>query len=195
MAKYLDKEAVDIIINSSKEIVKIRNRVLQETSVDLLDTDSISAAFIHEIVTQYDIDYNTNFSRFGEDGKSNGVLLEHKASKVKGQLTPTGKVRVGYGTDAVFQFHAMGDIDCARYIFVARHEETLELLRMYDISAEDNRLKVLKHLQAAKDEYLAIGFRKRDIISLSEKFILENLTFPHKQTIGNCVILRDNINT
>lgn len=191
MAKYLDKQAIDIVINGSKKIVEIRNQILQETSVDLLDTDSISASFIHEIVTQYDADYNTNFSKFGEDGKSNGILVEHKAAKVKGPSTPTGKPRAGYGTDAVFQFHAMGDIDCPRYIFVARHKETLELLRIYDISSETNTQKVLAHLQSEKNEYLAIGFRKRDIISISEKFILDNLTFSHKQTINNCVILRD----
>jgi hypothetical protein len=76
-------------------------------------------------------------------------------------------------------------------VFVARHKETLELLRIYDISSEKNTKKVLAHLEYEKEVWLARGFQKRDIILITEKFILDNLTFPHKQTIGNCVILRD----
>jgi hypothetical protein len=191
MAKYFDKQKLDIVIAAAKDIVAQRNQVLKQTGIDILDTDAISSALIYETVTQYDSDYNVNFARNGEDAKSNGVLIEQKATRVAGPLTKTGKQRKGAGTDAAFQFHAMGDLDHPRYVFVARHKETLELLRIYDISSEKNTKKVLAHLEYEKAVWLARGFQKRDIILVTEKFILDNLTFPHKQTIGNCVILRD----
>jgi len=191
MAKYFDKQKLDIVIAAAKDIVAQRNQVLKQTGIDILDTDAISSALIYETVTQYDPDYNVNFARNGEDAKSNGVLIEQKATRVAGPLTKTGKQRKGAGTDAAFQFHAMGDLDHPRYVFVARHKETLELLRIYDISSEKNTKKVLAHLESEKAAWLARGFQKRDIILVTEKFILDNLTFPHKQTIGNCVILRD----
>jgi hypothetical protein len=191
MAKYFDKQKLDIVIAAAKDIVAKRNQVLQQTGIDILDTDAISSALIYETVTQYDADYNVNFARNGEDAKSNGVLIEQKATRVAGPLTKTGKQRKGAGTDAAFQFHAMGDLDHPRYIFVARHKETLQLLRIYDISSQANTQKVLTHLEAEKAAWLARGFQKRDIILITEKFILDNLTFSYKQTIGNCVILRD----
>lgn len=191
MAKYFDKQKLDIVIAAAKDIVAQRNQVLKQTGIDILDTDAISSALIYETVTQYDADYNVNFARNGEDAKSNGVPIEQKATRVAGPLTKTGKQRKGAGTDAAFQFHAMGDLDHPRYVFVARHKETLELLRIYDISSEKNTKKVLAHLEYEKAAWLARGFQKRDIILITEKFILDNLTFPHKQTIGNCVILRD----
>ena len=191
MAKYFDKHKLAIVIAAAKDIVQKRNQVLKQTGIDILDTDAISSALIYETVTQYDPDYNVNFARNGEDAKSNGVLIEQKATRVAGPLTKTGKQRKGAGTDAAFQFHAMGDLDHPRYVFVARHKETLELLRIYDISSEKNTKKVLAHLESEKAAWLARGFQKRDIILITEKFILDNLTFPHKQTIGNCVILRD----
>jgi hypothetical protein len=191
MAKYFDKQKLDIVIAAAKGIVAQRNQVLKQTGIDILDTDAISSALIYEMVTQYDPDYNVNFARNGEDAKSNGVLIEQKATRVAGPLTKTGKQRKRAGTDAAFQFHVMGDLDHPRYVFVARHKETLELLRIYDISSEKNTKKVLAHLEYEKAVWLARGFQKRDIILITEKFILDNLTFPHKQTIGNCVILRD----
>lgn len=195
MAKYFDKQKLEIVIAASKEIVQKRNEVLKQTGIDILDTDAISSAFIYETVTQYDPEYNINFARNGEDAKSRDVLIEQKATRVAGPLTKTGKQRKGAGTDAAFQFHAMGDLDSPRYIFVARDKETLDLLRLYDISSESNTQKVLNQLEAEKAAWLTKGFQKRDIILVTEKFILDNLIFPHKQIIGNCVILRDNINT
>lgn len=192
--KYLDKEKRDIITKASKEIVKIRNEAFKLTGIDILDTDCISAAFIYEVVSQYDLDYNINFARNGEDAKSNGILIEQKATKVEGPLTPTGKPRQGAGTDAAFQFHAMGDLEYPRYIFVARDKKTLEIVRLYDISTEKNCSLVLNQLITEKNNWLAKGFQKRDVILLTEKFILDNLDLPYKKIIDNCVIMRD-INT
>lgn len=195
MAKYFDKQKLDIVIAAAKDIVQKRNQVLKQTGIDILDTDAISSALIYETIVQYDADYNVNFARNGEDAKSGDVLIEQKATRVAGLLTKTGKPRKGAGTDAAFQFHTMGDLAHPRYIFVARDKETLDLLRLYDISSKINTQKVVDQLEAEKAAWLAKGFQKRDIILVTEKFILDNLIFPHKQIIGNCVILRDNINT
>ena len=196
MAKYFDKKTLSILANASKEIVAIRNRIAKETSVDILDTDAISSLFIYEIVSQYDSDYNINFARNGEDAKSNGVLIEQKATRVNGPLTKTGKPRKGAGLDACFQFHAMGDLDYPRYIFVARDKEDLSIRRIYDISDKENKEKVLNHLLSERDAWLdrcKIDKRlmKRDIITLPETFILEKLTLTNKLLIDGCVILKD----
>jgi hypothetical protein len=115
---------------------------------------------------------------------------------VSGYYTRTGRIRKGAGEDAAFQFHAMGDIDSPRYIFAARDKETLEVLRLYDISSDNNRAKVLAHLTNEKKLWLEKAkqdekLMKRDIIMLTEKFILENLNLPNRHTINNCLIFRD----
>lgn len=196
MGKYFDKSTLDYLIKASKDIVAIRNQVRKQTGIDILDTDAISSTFIYEIVKQYDPNYNVNFARNGEDAISNGILIEQKATRVTGMLTPTGRARKGAGEDASFQFHAMGDLDYPRYIFAARDKDTLEVLRIYDIQLEKNRQVVLNHLIAERDAWLERGkadqkLMKRDIILLPEKFILSNLTLPNKLTINNCVILKD----
>lgn len=196
MAKYFDKVTLKKLSNASKEIVKIRNKISKETGVDILDTDAISALFIYEIVSQYDPDYNINFARNGEDAKSKNVLIEQKSTRVQGPLTKTGKPRKGAGTDASFQFHAMGDLDYPRYIFVARNKDDLSVQRIYDISKPKNKEKVLANLMSQREEWLERGKldkrqMKRDIIILSEEFIQNNLTLPTKLTIDGCVILKD----
>ena len=196
MSKYFDKETLQKLAQASKEIVAIRNKIAKQTTVDILDTDAISSLFIYEIVSQYDTDFNINFARNGEDAKSNGILIEQKATRVNGPLTKTGKPRKGAGTDAKFQFHAMGDLDLQRYIFVARDRDDLSIQRIYDISNDKNRKLILDHLLLQRNDWLDRSNKdkklmKRDIIILSEKFILDNLKLPNKFTINNCQIYKD----
>lgn len=196
MAKYFDKQKLDIIIAAAKDIVAIRNQVLQQTGIDILDTDAISSAFIYEKVTQYDPDYNVNFARNGEDAKSNGVLIEQKATRVAGPLTRTGRPRKGAGTDAAFQFHAMGDLESPRYILVARDKATLEIDRIYDLSSQANCSKILDYLLNERTVWLnkTKGDQKkmkRDIILLPEKYLLDNITFDSKTVINKCTVFRD----
>lgn len=196
MAKYFDKKILPSILEASKEIVKIRNSIAQLHGIDLLDTDAISSLFIYEIVSKYDLDYNINFSRNGEDAKSNGILIEQKATRILGPLTKTGKPRRGYGEDAAFQFHAMGDLDYPRYIFVARNRDDLSIDRMYDIGDKSNRKKVLDCLMQERQAWLARcngdeKKMKRDIIVLSEKFILENINFNSRNNTNNCTVFKD----
>ena len=196
MAKYFDKTTLTKLIKSSKDIVLIRNQVLRETGIDILDTDAISSTFIYEIVSQYDPDYNVNFARNGEDAKSKDILIEQKATRVKGYFTATGRDRKGAGEDAAFQFHAMGDLDSPRYIFAARDKDTLELMRIYDISTDINRSYVLNYLTKEREAWLEKAqqdqkLMKRDIVILPEKFILENLCLPNKFNINNCMVFKD----
>lgn len=196
MAKYFDKEILPSLIEASKEIVKIRNDIHKKYGIDLLDTDAISSLFIYEIVNQYDKDYNINFSRNGEDAKSNDILIEQKATRIEGCFTKTGKPRKNAGVDAVFQFHAMGDLNYPRYIFVARNRNDLTIERIYDISESKNQKIILDHLMSERDAWLKRSSgneskMKRDIITLPEKFILEKVKFKNKETINNCVVFKD----
>jgi hypothetical protein len=196
MAKYFDHKTLEILAEGGKQIVEIRNRVAKKTSVDILDTDAISSLSIYEIVSQYDKDYNINFARNGEDAKSKDILIEQKATRVSGPLTKTGRLKKGAGTDAAFQFHAMGDLDYPRYIFVARDKDDLSVKRIYDISENSNRQKVLNHLLSERNLWLERGkldpkAMKRDVILLPEIFILNNLTFKDKMIISNCIVHKD----
>lgn len=196
MAKYFETKDLSVMNEVRKEIFALRQKIYKQYKIDILDTDALSALSIHEIVSQYDPDYNVNFSRNGEDAISKGVLIENKASRVSGPLTKTGKQRKGAGEDAVFLFHAMGDLDHQRYIFVARDKDDLSVVRLYDISSKDNCKLVLDHLMAEREEWLERGKKdkklmKRDIISLPEKFILTKLNLTTKLNINGCVILKD----
>lgn len=173
------------------EIYKQRNHIYQKYKVDLLDTDALSALSINEIVSQYDPNYNVNFSRNGEDAKSLDVLIEQKATRVEGPLTKTGKPRKNAGIDAAWQFHAMGDIDSDRFVFVARNRDDLAVERIYDISDSENTQKITDHLMSQRKTWLAGAKMKRDIIISSESFILNNIKFKTTTNINGCQVMRD----
>lgn len=196
MAKYFDKEVLKVLSEAGKKIVDIRNSVTQQTGIDILDTDAISSLAIYEIVSQYDNNYNINFARNGEDAKSLDILIEQKATRVAGPLTKTGKPRKHAGSDACFQFHAMGDLDHPRYIFACRNKDTLALMRIYDISSESNKKIILDYLMSERELWLERGktdakLMKRDLILLSEKFIQENCNLTNKLKINECIIYKD----
>jgi hypothetical protein len=196
MAKYFDSASLKEMNDARQEIYKQRELIYQKYKIDLLDTDALSALSIYEIVNQYDPDFNINFARNGEDAKSNGVLIEQKATRVDGPLTKTGKPRKNAGVDAAFQFHAMGDIDHARYIFVARNKTDLSVVRIYDIGDPSNVQKVVGHLMAERNAWLAKtqgnqASMKRDIIVLPEQFILKNITFGKPMTVNGCQVFKD----
>ena len=196
MSKYLNQTAVQTLCEASHEIVAIRNRVVQQTGIDILDTDAISSACMYEIVSQYDSNYNVNWARNGEDACSDSVLIEQKAAKVPGPLTKTGRQRKGAGSDAAWQFHAHGTLEYPRYILAARHKDTLQILRIYDIQTVENRQAILTHLLRERDLYdqrcLAdVTKKKRDPIFLTEKFIQRYCKFVQSMDIQGCVIRKD----
>ena len=82
MAKYLEKPANKELNEYRQKIFDIRKEAFAKFGIDVLDTDTLSSLSIYEVVSQYDTDYNINFSRNGEDAKSNGVLAEQKCSKI-----------------------------------------------------------------------------------------------------------------
>lgn len=196
MAKYFDRSVLDELNEVRKIIFKEREAIYKKYKIDILDTDALSALSIYEIVSAYDTGYNINFARNGEDAKSFETLIEQKATRVEGLFTKTGKPRKNAGSDAAFQFHAMGDLAHDRYIFVARNKEDLSIMRIYDIGNEENCAKILAHLMAEREAWLtrAQGNKaamKRDIILLSEKFVLENIQFPNKTNINGCCVFKD----
>ena len=196
MAKYLDSAALTDMNTARLQIFAVRAEIYRKYKIDVLDTDALSALSIHEIVSQYDSDYNINFSRNGEDAISQGVAIEQKAARVEGPLTKTGKPRKNADTDAVFQFHAMGDIEHDRYIFVARNKDNLAVVRMYDISTKTNCQIIKDYLLQERANWLGKGQKnaaqmKRDIIAISEKFIKQKLNFPAAQTISGCAVYKD----
>ncbi len=150
-SKYFNANDIEAMNAYRAQIYAIREKMFAEFGVDPLDTDALSSLAIHKIVSQYDADFNVNFARNGEDGKSGDVLIEQKAARVDpNPLTKTNKPRKGYGMDASFAFHVGGEIDHQRYIFVARSSADLSILRIYDISSKANRNIVIRHLTLDK---------------------------------------------
>lgn len=195
MAKnnYLDKTVLAQMAQDCQPFITLRNKIYNTYGIDPLDTDTLSSMEIYQIVSQYDPDYNVNFARNGEDAQSKGVLIEQKCTKIPGNTTKTGKIRKGAGTDAAFTFHAMGDLNYPRYIFVARFKHNLAIDRLYDISDPVNVTLVQAHLLAERNAWLARGAAnpsamKRDAILISEKFLLTNLNITQKTQVNNCTV-------
>jgi len=196
MSKYFTKDILDELNLARKNIYSFRTSMYEMYKIDILDTDALSALSIYEIVSQYDSNYNINFSRNGEDAKSGSVLIEQKAARVDGPITSTGKPRKNAGRDATFLFHAMGDIKHQRYIFVARNKNDLTICRLYDILQETNNSKIFTKLLEERNKWLSKGIQdnnkmKHDVISINESFLLEQLALPIQLTINNCQVYKD----
>jgi hypothetical protein len=189
--KYCEPSALAEMQNALIKIYNEREIIYRKFGINLLDTDALSSLTIYQIIKQYDSDYNINFARNGEDAKSNGILIEQKTTQVNGTLTKNGKSRKGYGRDANWAFHVGGDLDHQRYVLVARSKIDLSVLRIYDISNANNRKIILDELNNKAVAWHAKGFRKNDIITISEKIILENCTFNTPIIIDNCKIFKD----
>jgi len=188
MANYLDISALKELNEYRKKIFALREEAYKKHKIDILENDTLSALSIYPIVSQYDAEYNINFSRNGEDSKSGKTLIEQKASRIE------RKKRSGQYPSAGFQFHAMGNIVYSRYIFATRDKATLDLLRIYDISLTANTKIVQQHLlgerQKWEDKNKQIGrTQKHDVIILPED-ILVNLANSTKQIINNCEVVR-----
>lgn len=183
MAKYLDPIDIQDLIETRNKIFEIRNAAYQKHGIDVLDNDTLSSLSIWEIVSNYDPDYNVNFSRNGEDALSNGVKIEQKCSNIKPKKN--GKL-----PNADFQFHALGDIEYPRYILAVRDKNTLELIKIYDIQKKENTKAIVEHLLEKRKNWLDAGAKKYDVITQPEKVLLENITFSEK-TVKNCKVFVD----
>jgi hypothetical protein len=198
MANYLDKSALIELDEYRKKIFALREEAYNKFKIDVLDNDTLSALSIYEIVSQYDSNYNINFSRNGEDGKSlietktgtpKEILIEQKASRIE------KKKRSGLYPSAGFQFHAMGNIEYDRYIFAARDKGTLELIRIYDISVKENTKLVQKHLLGERskweDKNKKLGrTQKHDVIIMPEDVLISGLKNATKTTIKGVEVIK-----
>ena len=184
---YLDKPTLLELIEYNKKLIAIREEGFRKFNIDLMENDTSSALSAYEIIKQYDPNYNINFARNGEDGKSNDVLIEQKASKIN-------KLKGSGYSKATFQFHAQGDIEYNRYIFIARDKVTLEIIRIYDISNPVNVLLVQTHLLGeraaweAKNKQLG-RTQKHDGIGIREKVLIGNLVNTTSKIIDNCKVI------
>lgn len=196
MPNYFSPEVLEELNLARQQIYNIREDIYKKYKTDILDTDALSSLSIYEIVCQYDKDYNINFSRNGEDAKSKDILIEQKAARVDGMYTSTGKLRKNAGRDAAFLFHAMGDIEHQRYLFVARNKVDLQVVRIYDIADMDNRQKILNKLLVERNNWLLRGKEnaikmKHDVIAIPESFLIDSLNLPYSLEINNCKIHKD----
>lgn len=170
MAKYLEPETLAQLDEYRRKIFALRQEAYQLTNIDVLDNDTLSALSIYEIVRQYDVNYNINFARNGEDAMSLDVAIEMKASRIQ------RKKRSGLYGLAGFQFHAMGNIEYDRYILVTRDKATLSLIRIYDIEGAEHCVQIQAHLLAEREAWLARGRKdqakmKHDVIQLPEALL------------------------
>lgn len=178
MAKYFSSAELSDLDQARKRIFAEREAMYKKYGVDLLDTDSLSSLSIYEVVKQYDKHYEINFSRNGEDARSldnmgNVVLAENKTAKIDVSLTKRGKIRKNVGSNAKFLFHANGDIIHARYVFVARRKDNLDIVRIHDVSSSTGCQAIQTHLAAEQAKWRNKGAnQKRDIIDLPETLLL-----------------------
>ena len=185
MAKYIEKSKIENLIEVRNSIFKERSKAWADIGIDLFDNDTLSSLSIYEVVTQYDPDFNINFSRNGEDAVSNGVNIENKCHTI----APNKQGIIG---KAAFQFHAMGDLEYPRYVLAVRRKDNLKLVRMYDISADENVSSIQQHLLSLRAAWLAKGTKdnskmKYDVITLPES-LLESFSFKETKLVNDCQV-------
>ena len=190
MANYRTVAELEYMNDVRKIIYQERTKIYQLYQIDLLDNDTMSSLAIWDIVRQYDPNYNVNFARNGEDAISNGVIIEQKCSSIK----PNKSGVVG---NAVWQFHAMGTLEYPRYIITVRNKATLDPVRLYDISNPESVKAIAGILLDQREQWLekgkenAVKNMKRDVITLTEKFIVEEFKPAYLNTFNNCQVFKD----
>jgi hypothetical protein len=88
----------------------------------------------------------------------------------------------------------MGNLEYNRYIFVTRDDVTLNLIRIYDISKEENTRLVQNHLLGERrkweDKNKELGYtQKRDVILMPEDNLILGLKESTKQIINNVEVI------
>lgn len=190
MAKYLESSDIRELIKIRDKIFPERIKAFDQYKIDVLDNDVLSSLSIWEIVSQYDKDYNINFARNGEDAISNSVIIEQKCSSVI--PSKQGKIK-----SAAFQFHAMGNLEYPRYIFVVRRKDNLDIVRLYDIKNDTNTKIIFDHLMNERNKWLEKGRineeknMKRDVITLPETIFQTKIKINNTITINNCKVFMD----
>lgn len=182
MSIYFDKATIQDLIKFRDQIFDLAEQAYQKHGLDILANDTLNALSIHEIVTQYDNEYNTNFHRNEEDAKSGNTLIENKCSTVK----PNKKGNIG---KSGWQFHAQGKLNYDRYIFAVRRKDNLKIVRLYDISSEQSTKAVQTCLNDLKQKWIDKGKPNHDAIVVPEKLLLEQ-TVIEKKHINGCEVIK-----
>ena len=181
MSIYLDQPTIDSLIEYRNKIFALANEVYEQHGIDILANDTLNALSIHEIVTAYDKNYNTNFHRNEEDARSGTTLIENKCATVK----PSKKGMIG---KSGWQFHAQGKLNYDRYIFAVRRKDNLKIVRLYDISSKTGIRTVQKCLDELKQNWIDRGKPNHDGIVVPEKLLLD-LPVVSTKSIGGCNVI------
>lgn len=182
MAIYLDEDTVADLISYRDRIFDIAQEVYAKHEIDILANDTLNALSIHEIVSEYDKNYNTNFHRNDEDAKSNGVLIENKCAT----KAPNAKGMVG---QSGWQFHAQGKLNYDRYIFAIRRKDNLKIVRLYDIEGENSVAAVQACLAELKQKWIDKGKPNHDAVVVHEKLLMEQTVISRTQIRG-CEVIK-----
>lgn len=182
MAIYFDKATVGDLVSYRDKIFAVAKEVYDQYKIDILANDTLNALSIHEIVSEYDKDYNTNFHRNDEDAKSGNVLIENKCATV----IPNKKGTVG---KSGWQFHAQGKLFSSRYIFAVRRKDNLKIVRLYDITSKHAIDTVHNCLLELKQKWIDKGKPNHDAIVVSEKLLL-NLPVIATLTVGDTTVIK-----
>jgi hypothetical protein len=182
MPIYLDKNKIEDLIDFRERMFALAQEAYTKFGIDILANDTLNALSIHEIVTVYDPDYNTNFHRNDEDAKSGDVLIENKCATKE----PNKKGLVG---KSGWQFHAQGKLNYDRYIFAVRRKDNLKIVRLYDISSVGATKTVQDCLAQLKQVWINKGKPNHDAIVVPEKLLL-NIPVLDKKQINGCDVIR-----
>ena len=182
MPIYLNKDTVADLIGYRDSIFALAQEVYSKHGIDILANDTLNALSIHEIVSEYDPDYNTNFHRNEEDAKSGGVLIENKCAT----KAPNTKGIVG---KSGWQFHAQGRLNYNRYIFAVRRKDNLQIVRLYDITGTKSVAAVQACLAQLHLNWINRGKPNHDAVVVPEKLLLEQKVISRTQIKG-CEVIK-----
>lgn len=182
MAIYFDQKTVSELFEYRDKIFALAQKAYQKYNLDILANDTLNALSIHEIVSSYDHDYNTNFHRNDEDARSGDVLIENKCAT----KTPNKDGSVG---KSGWQFHAQGTLNYPRYIFAVRRKDNLKIVRIYDIVSDHAVCAVQGCLAEQKQKWIDRGKPNHDAIQVPEK-ILMDIPAISKSLINGCTVFK-----
>lgn len=181
MPIYLPKDSIRDLIDYRNRIFQEHQTVFKKHNIDILSNDILSSLSMWEIISQYDPDYEPNFHRNGEDGRSRSVLIERKcATKM-----PTLKGTVG---NSGWQFHAQETDKSSRYIFAVRRKDNLNIVRIYDISTANGLAVVKKCLDQGRQKWIDKGKPNHDAVVVPET-LLKTLRPVKIEIIDQCTVI------
>jgi hypothetical protein len=181
MPIYLPKDTIRDLINHRNRIFQEHQTAFNKYNIDILSNDILSSLSMWEIISQYDQDYEPNFHRNGEDGRSKSVLIERKCST----KLPNKK---GLISNSGWQFHAQETDKSNRYIFAVRRKDNLEIVRIYDIKTTSALKKIRACLQEGRQKWIDRGKPNHDAIVVPEK-LLKTIKPSKIETINNCQVI------